>query len=101
MENKKSRPSMPTNDNNHDVTEAIHKSVGIMIARAAANKNVGKEFDVDLKQCENFIKHQIELVPPTEPSKPDDNEIYCHISVCCAQRYSPSYPCTYIMCIHY
>lgn len=72
---------MPTNDNNHDVTEAISKSVGRMIARAAANKNVGKEFDIDLKQCENFIKHQIELVPPTVSSKPDDNEIYCHISI--------------------
>ena len=79
MGNKK---SMPTRDNiNHDVTEAIYKSVGVMIARAAANKKEGKEFDIDLKQCKNFIKYQIELVPPTVSSKPDDNEVYCYISV--------------------
>ena len=72
---------MPRSDNNHDVTEAIYKSVGIMIARAAANKKEGKKFDIDLKQCKSFIKHQIELVSPTVSSKPNDNEVYCYISV--------------------
>ena len=72
---------MPRSDNNHDVTEAIYKSVGVMIARAAANKKEGKKFDIDLKQYKNFIKHQIELVSPTVSSKPDDDEVYCYISV--------------------
>jgi hypothetical protein len=81
MGNKTSRSSMPTSDNNVDVTEAIRKSVGVMIARAAVNKNKGKEFGVDLEQCKSFIKQQIELVPPTVFSKPDDDEIYGYISV--------------------
>ena len=49
-----------------------------MIARAVASKNDRKEFNVDLKQCEYFIKHQIKLVQPTVYSKPDDSEVYCY-----------------------
>lgn len=68
----------PTANNNHDVTEGIRKSVQKMIARATVNKNNGKEFDVDLDKCENFIKNQIELIPP---SKSDKNAIYQYVSV--------------------
>lgn len=52
-----------------------------MIARAAVNKRDGREFNVDLDMCKNFIEQQIELIPPTESSKPDENVIYRYVSV--------------------
>ena len=76
MGNENSKTSSSANV--HDVTEVISKAVGKMIARAAVNKNDGKEFDVDLKKCENFIELQIELIAPL---KPDEGVIYHYISI--------------------
>ena len=48
----------------NDVTKAIQNTITKMMARAAVNKNGGRQFNIDMDRCLDFIDQQIELVPP-------------------------------------
>ena len=60
MGSSPSKPEETTEQN--DVTIAVRKAVGKMVAKAATKKNEGKQFIVDFETCQDYIEQQIDLV---------------------------------------